>query len=236
MRCRCLPLSVLAAITLLSCANHAWAGAVTTFNLSQLTVSGTSASFDVSLTFSGAPTDTIEALQLSVFGSSPLLTNGDTDFSRFGFVPNASSLPGWLEFSPISTGLAFYAPADPINGPFLSPSASPIDLGILSVDLTGLPPNTDLNVTLNGGPAGLGTDLAGTIAGMTAFSFANADPAIVSLQFAQPDGVSFATPATSVPEPSTFSLLMYGLFGLMVGVRRCRNVRCTRSLRNRHSA
>lgn len=236
MRCRCLPLSVFGAIALLSCANHAWAGAVTTFDLSQLTVSGTSATFDVSLTFSGASADTIEALQLSVYGSSSVLTNSDTDFSRFSFAPNTATLADWLEFSSINTGLAFYAPADPINGPFLSPSTSPIDLGILSVDLTGLPPNTDLNVTLNGGSAGLGTDLGGTIAGMTVFSFADADPAIVSLQFAQSDGVSFVTPATSVPEPSTFSLLMCGLFGLMVGVRRCRNARCASSLRNRHSA
>lgn len=218
MHRRCL-LPVLVAIASLGCVNHAWAGAVTTLNLSQASISGNSALLDVSLTFSGAPGDTVEAIQLSVYGSNPLLTNSDTDFSRFGFTPDATSLGGWLEFSPLSTGLGFYAPSDPVNGPFLSPSASPIDLGVMSVDLTGLAPATKLFVTLDGGPTGLGTDLGGTIGGTPVFSFAAADPAVVSLQFAQPKGVDFVTPGqtSAVPEPGTFVLLTTGLLGLMAG-------------------
>jgi hypothetical protein len=231
MRSRCPFLPVLGLIVSLATANHSWAGAITTFTLSQPTVSAKSATFHVSLTFTGAPADTVEALQLSVYGSSPALTKNDTDFTRFAFVPNSSSLPGWLEFSPISTGLVFYAPADPINGPFLSPSASPIDLGVLSVDLAGLSPKTSLLVTLNAGPSALNTDLGGTIGGTIVFSFAAADPAIVSLQFTQPSGVTFATPgpapAAAVPEPRTIALAACGLLGAIVQRWRARRHRAS---------
>src|SRR3954453_2502730 len=65
--------------------------AMASFDLGAPTVTATSASFEVSLTFTGDPTDTINAIQLSVLGSSDELTAAGTDFSRFAFAPNGTN-------------------------------------------------------------------------------------------------------------------------------------------------
>jgi len=156
-------LAMLAVAMLVTGVRSAQAFTITAvMDLQVKSITSDTASFDVLLTFPGVAGDQIESLQLSVLGNNdPLLTAGDTDFSRFGFTPDAATLATWLELSPLSTGLGFYAPADPFLGPFVLPSGSPQNLGDLEVDLTGLPANQALFVTLAGGFPGLDTDLAG---------------------------------------------------------------------------
>jgi hypothetical protein len=195
-------------VALIALPGAASAAAIVSFDLSAPAFANGSAAFDVGLSFSGDPTDTIEAIQLSVFGSDPLLTLNDTAFDRFSFAPSGATLPGWLELSPLSTGLGLYAPVDPIAGPFLAPSASPYHLGTLSVDVTGIAAGTPLLVTLSGGPPGLGTDVGGLVAGILVPSFAAADPAVATVSFTQPAGIVFPSPA--VAEPGLMMLLTLG--------------------------
>lgn len=188
------------------------------FDLGTPTVTPTSAVIPVSLTFTGGAGDEIVVIQLSVLGSSDALTGGGTDFGRFSFALNGTTLPGWTELAPISTfGVGLYGPSDPVGGPFLSPGGGPIELGTLTVDLTGIAAGQALLVTLAGGPPGLSTDAGGLIGGSPVDSFAS----LGLVGFNPPDGVTF----TSVPEPAGLRLLAVGVLLSCSGVGLRRIVR-----------
>jgi hypothetical protein len=199
------------------------------FDLGPATVTPTQASFDVTLSFAGNAGDQIEAYQLSILGSSSLLTAGGTDFSRFSYTPANSPAPldAWTTSGTISiTGTELGFPTDPVAGPFITPAVTPIVLGTLIVNLTGIAPGTALNVTLAGGVPGLETDVGGTFDGVFVPSVAAAGDPGLQLTFSDPGGVSFATsappPGGAIPEMT--SLFTWGgllaLAGSFCGRRR----------------
>lgn len=206
MRTALLPLALLAA-----CLGHSHASAASlVFGLELASTTATEAVFDVRVTFAGSPADSVEAIQLSVVGGDPDLTDSDTDYSRFSF---DSALQGWSS-TPLdpSSGLALLFPDDPISGPFLSPSAIPYLLGFLTVDLASLPIG-NYRVTLAGGSSPFNTDALGMADGLPVLF---GEEGLVT--FSEPSGVSFAT----VPEPSSFLLLAPAIvaIGLVVQARR----------------
>jgi hypothetical protein len=183
-----------------------------TFSLGTPVVTAGEADIGISLLFSGNPGDTIEAIQLSVLGSDPLLTANGTDFSRFAFDLNATTLPGWLANPTIdAVGLAFLFPSDPISGPFLSPSATPYDLGTLKLNLDGLPTGQTLFVTIEDGPAGSQTDAGGTVNGNFIPSFRDGAPD-ASVQF---DVGSARFTTSAVPGPLSLLTLGQGVLGVL---------------------
>jgi hypothetical protein len=215
-----------ARLALLALALWAWApresaaGVMASFDLSLRGVTPSSATFGVAMTFSGAPGDAVEAIQLSVLGSDPLLTAGGTDFSRFSFALNTPSLPGWQELVPVGlAGVGLYGPADPVAGPFLAPGSTPYDLGTLSADLSGFAAGQSLLLSLAGGPPGLGTDAGGMVSGVPVDSF----DLMGMVSFGQPGGVTFTTPGlTAVPEPGSLVLFALGLAAVVVTNRKAR--------------
>lgn len=203
------------------------AGAIVTVDLRPPAVTSTSAAFEVLLGFTGDPGDLIEAIQLSVLGSDPQLTQNGSDFSRFTFALNTTALPEWTAFPPglSGGGVALYGPIDPILGPFLVPNPTPYDIGTLSVDLIGLAVGTSLRVTLAGGPPGQDTDVGGTVGGTFVPSFAGDTSGSASLGFLNPGGVDFVVgQQVEVPEPAAVSLLVLG-FAVLFGCRRRRRRR-----------
>jgi hypothetical protein len=177
------------------------------FDLSAPIVTANTAQFEVRLHFAGDLGDQIEAYQLSVIGSDPQLTVGDTDFTRFSYTPVNSPAPldVWTSSGTISFGTELGFPIDLFAGPFITPSATPLVLGILSVNLTGIA-GSSLNVTLAGGPPGFETDVGGTFAGNPVFSVVGAADPDLPLTYSDPSGVSFATlsvPTGQVPEPTS---------------------------------
>lgn len=199
------------------------AGVVTfEFGLSTPTFTATGATLDVLLGFDGNVGDQIETYQLSIIGSSAELTN--PDFSRFSFAAANSPAPlgDWITSGAFGSGIGEIGvelgfPILPV-GPFIEPLSSPLVLGTLVVDLAGIAPGTNLNVTLAAGPLGIQTDLAGTFGGRTVDSVA-ADPDLM-IAFSEPDGVSFTTPGGVIPEPS--SIVLWTAFGLLWLVRKRR--------------
>lgn len=209
--------ALLSALVLgLSASPPSQAGVV--FNLSSPTASNATASFQVSLAFSGGAGDSIDAINLNVAGSDAALigrdVNGDLDFSRFTFAP---ALAGYLStpFSAEGAALIFDANAPPAP---LLPSSSPYVLGTLTVDFSGLEASLPLNVSLSGGDPAFATDATGTLGGSQADSFAAAG----LVQFGQPDGV----PIRPVPEPSTLTML--GAGGFAIGASLIRRLRRNR--------
>ncbi len=198
------------------------AGVVTfQFGLSTPTVTATEANFDVLLAFDGNAGDQIEAYQLSVLGSSLELT--DPGFGRFSYVPanSPSPLNDWITLGTIGvSGLELGYPLDPILGPHITPSSSPLALGTLVVDLAGIAPGTSLNVSLADGLPRLQTDVGGTFAGQVVFSVASSGNADLMLTFSEPNGVSFRTPSGVVPEPS--SVVLWTSLGFVCLVRKRR--------------
>jgi hypothetical protein len=199
---------------------------VITFGLETPEVTSGTAAFNVTVDFQGDLGDQIESFQLSVIGSDTLLTDGDTNFSRFSFLPDAVNLPTWFEFVPLASGLGFYAPLDPFAGPFLSPTSGPVSIGTLTVDLSGIAGGLNLFVTLAGGSPGFETDAGGTLGGdfvpSLAFDLNHA------VAFGQPTDVFFETPdLQAVPEPSTLALFSLGAVGLGIGANRRRRRRLT---------
>lgn len=209
-------LSALALLATLSLASPARA-AVAQIDLGPAILAPGSASFEVSLLFTGPPGDNIQAIQLALGGSSPALTANGTDFGRFSFTPDASTLPAWIELLPVSTGVGLYAPDDPIAGPFLAPALAPQRLGTLSVSLAGLPAGAALRVSLAGGDPGLVTDLGGVTGGDFVTSFADA-AGLNLLTLGQPDGVGFTTPAV-IPEPASAGLALLAAVGILLARR-----------------
>ncbi|MCX5661642.1 MAG: PEP-CTERM sorting domain-containing protein [Planctomycetota bacterium] len=185
-------------------------------DLGPATVSSGAAHFAVSVLFTGAPGDQIEAVQLSVTGSSADLTAGGTDFSRFSFDIDAATLPGWIELLSVNTGLGLIAPNDPVLGPFLLPGGASQHIGTLNVSLAGLPSGGTPIVSLGGGDPGLTTDVGGTIGGSLVPSFAGSTAHTVSL--GQPDGVAIP-PSTNVPEPASAAMTLL-LAGALLARRR----------------
>src|SRR5262245_39445087 len=130
-------------LTLTTLGPRAHGGVMTTVALGTPTVTATSARFPVLITFPGSAGDDIEAIQLSVLGSSPLLTAGGTNFSRFDFTPSPATLPGWTALLPLSaSGVGLFAPLDPLAGPFLLPNLGAQTVGTLAVTLAGIPGGT----------------------------------------------------------------------------------------------
>lgn len=193
--------------------------AIATFGLTVDSVSGVEAAIGVSLTLTGNAGDNIDGIQLSVIGSDALLTDSDTDFSRFSFLLDSATLPGWVELDPLSSdGVGLFAPLDPLTDPPFAVLGTAERIGTLLVDLSGLPGDTDVFVTLAGGPTGFQTDVSGTVNSAPVFSFR--DSPDDDVQFA-PSPATFSTLAATVPEPGsgiTFAGLL--LAPLVVVLRR----------------
>lgn len=194
-----------------------WAISTATFELGVPTVTSTKATFDVSVTLvSDDPTDFVDGLQISVFDSSPVLTDNNTDFSRFSFDIGTGAMATWDLFSAIDSGVGSYLDLTFVAG--LSPGAH--SLGRLSVSLAGITPGTSLFITLDGGSVPLtNTDAGGFVNSDVVLSFADTAspvPDNAFVEFAEPGGVSF----TIIPEPLTATLGAMGLVMLGVGLRR----------------
>ena len=88
-------------------------------------------------------------------GSDPALTAGGTDYSRFHLQLNTAAVPGWSELAPINptSGFDLNAPDDPVNGPFIGPTSG-IPFGTLTINLSGIAPDTALFATPAGRHAG----------------------------------------------------------------------------------
>jgi len=177
------------------------------------TVTATTATFELGLSFAGDPGDALTAIQLSVVGSSDELTQGGTDYSRFSFLPG---LADWssTSFEPGGFSLVFSgSPASDL------PPTSLIVFGSLVVDLTGIDPAAILKVSLSGGSPGLDSTIAsGIVAGSFVDSFS--DPNELSLSLT-PGEVTFR----AIPEPSSWIL---GAIGLVLGIGACRQSRSSK--------
>lgn len=172
--------------------------------------SGTVASMDVTFHFTGDPGDTMEAFQLSVIGSDPLLTSGGADYGRFSFAPNSALFTGW-DGTPADFGTGGFVFYSNLSGAGLPPSDTPYLIGTLSVELAGLVSDAPLLVTLNGGDPFFPTDAAGFVGGN--FDRIPVDAAAAS---------QFVT-AAAIPEPST--LAVFTLVGLAAGCMARRRLR-----------
>lgn len=114
-------------------------GSSWSFSQDPAVVSGDTATIEVRLL---TPLETIEAFDISVGLSDPaLLTPAPNLFSRFSFALSPGLVAqGWIGAFGFDTtiGAGFYEASltPPFN--YLAPSATPYDLGTLSIDLTGL--------------------------------------------------------------------------------------------------
>lgn len=173
-----------------------------TVELGTPVVTETTATFDVFATGDATTPIVVEVFNLSVVGST-------AGFDRFSFVPDPTALGGWLSGGLLGVlGFDLLFPPDPFLGPFLTLTGTPIDIGDLVVDLTGLPGGAPFSVTLGGGDPLFAdaTDFGGTVGGVPLLSFRTAPPGVVDVAV-DPVGVTF----TTVPEPSTIALLGVGL-------------------------
>lgn len=183
-------------------------------NLVQSALGAGSAEFDVEITFTGdSPGDSIDTLQLSVFNSSDALTDFGTDFSRFVFTP---TFPDWETTFSIEDGLGSGLFGDPFLTSVLFDSPLAQKVGVLSVDLTGIPAGDVVTVSIDDDDEFVGTDVAGFVDPDVVFSFRSDIPGSI---ITQANGVAVTVPAgAGVPEPS--SLLLATMAIGMVGARR----------------
>jgi hypothetical protein len=187
------------------------------FNLAELSVSKTLATFDVSMTLTSSAGDNVQAFQLGLAGNGTDLVAGGTNFSLFKFTLNTTSLTNWVELVPVqNTGLGLYGPTDPVAGPFISPGTH--DLGTLSIITSGLAPGSSHTLTLANGPTGLQTDVGGSVGGVLVPSFDASTSATVGFS---PASVTFTIPSNgpSVPLPAAFWPGLVGLVLLFGWVR-----------------
>ena len=134
-------------------------------------------------------------------GSDPALTAGGTDYSRFHLQLNTAAVPGWSKLAPINltSGFDLNAPDDPVNGPFIGPTSG-IPFGTLTINLSGIAPDTAVFATPAGGTPGVdATDVSGVVGGNAVDSFA-----LAGLLTVVPDRVEFRTLA--IPEPPSVTL------------------------------
>ncbi len=198
--------------------NSATAGTIT-FSLGDPVLEGSLAKFDVNLEFTGDSGDQIEAIQLSVLGSDPNLL---TDLTRFSFQLDSNSpLDSWVKAETLGlSGIELLFPPDPVFGPFIVPGTR--QLGVLSVDLTGLPAGTATNVSLNDDDpfALFPTDVGGTFDGSSISSVVSDTSGAATVVLSEPQGVAFNNP---IPEPNSL-LAFVGLAAMMAGRKRRRPV------------
>jgi hypothetical protein len=180
-----------------------------TLTLGAPTVTATEATIPVWLSFSGNAGDTIDNINLDVANSSPELTGGGFDFSRFSFAisPGLAGL-GWTELIPVD----FLGVETIVAGPSpLTPSATDYAVGTLQVDLSGL--LGVFTVTLSPVDPTQGSDVGGLVGGDYV---SYADSRILSL--GNPEGVAL------VPEPLTASAVFLAVGTLGAYLRRRRAV------------
>ena len=216
--------------------SRAYATGIATLDLGQPTFNGSTARFQLGLTFtSGNPADTLETLDLSVHGSSSLLTAGGTDFSRFSFTLDTAAMPLWTEFDPMGggafPGIGLYEAdlLDP-SSPLSPHPAQSHHVGTLSVDLSGIPDGTPLTVTLAGAAFPFNTDAGGLIEGVptTIADVPTGGPDPALLLFADPNGVSFEVGQDGgdegvIPEPVTLVSCLLGLAATGLAAKRRRS-------------
>ncbi|WP_164100787.1 PEP-CTERM sorting domain-containing protein [Candidatus Laterigemmans baculatus] len=193
-----------AATVLLIGGSRAEAGVIT-LDLAPPTIVGSTASFDVLLTFDGNPDDLLIAVGLNpIHGSSPAIAEP----SRWSFsLSSEPPLNSWFASDTIGLlGTEVLAPKNVFFGPFIKPGVTP--LGTLSLDLSGLTPGSTVVASLNSSFTGG----IGIIDGSLAISGLSRD---LTVELGQPLGVSFEVPGgpvATVPEPS--SLAVFGILSL----------------------
>jgi len=116
---------------------------IATINLIAQPVVGNMASAEVVITWqeelANVENELLTAFELSVADSSTLLTNGQTDYSRFSFTPDATTLADWLltiDFGPTDLDNTVVMDSIPFG---FALTDGVYSVGTLNVDLAGLP-------------------------------------------------------------------------------------------------
>ena len=200
----------------------AQAVSVATFDLQFDGYSGNKADLSLFLNYtSDNAADTIEAIQLSVLGSSPEIS--DLDYARFSFHANTAALPaGWgvdVPFGLIPGGesLSLLSGVDPIpanGGSFL--------LGTLKVDFSGIPAGTLLAVVIAGSSFPTRISVAGVVneIGTDPVDFEQFSDDSASVAFLRGRAEFTAAETRAIPEPMTAGMISLSLLGIGLALRR----------------